>query len=292
MSDVQTPTVARRRLRRALRSAREEAAFTQEQAADELEWSLSKLIRIEAGTVGVTTTDVKAMLGLYQIGEPARINELVALARLARQRSWWFEFRDDIPPAYAAYLGLEEEASTLYMFQPVLIPGILQTSAYANSILQKTAAGELTAEEQSSRGIVRQLRQERLLSAEHGPAIDAVLDEAVLRRVAGDGAIMHEQLLHLVTLGGQQQVTLRVLPFTAGVTTVNGPFILLEFPDGRDRDAVYYETPVTMSQLVDRADGVVPYRQAFDRLAVASMSAEESLAYIAKIAGEFGASAG
>jgi transcriptional regulator with XRE-family HTH domain len=287
MSDIQAPAVARRRLRHALRGARDGAGMTQEQAADGLEWSLSKLIRIESGSVGVTVTDVKAMLSLYRVDDPAVISRLISMARVSRQRPWWFEHREDLPAGYAAYLGLEEEASALYFFQPIAIPGILQTNAYAGSILQSSAASELSDEERTSRATLRRMRQERLLSGAHRPAIDAVLDEAVLRRVAGNVNIMRDQLQHLIELADRPQITLRVLPFSAGfISTVSGPFIVLEFPDGADSDAVYVESALMIAQLMDRSDGVPPYRKAFTQLASIALPPDESRAFIARIARE------
>ncbi|MBB5872124.1 hypothetical protein F4553_005558 [Allocatelliglobosispora scoriae] len=261
--------------------------MTQEHAADELEWSLSKLIRIEAGTVGVAVTDVKAMLSLYNVTDAELISQLISMARVSRQRPWWFEHREDLPAGYATYLGLEEEATGLYFFQPIAIPGILQTNAYAQSTLQGGAATELSDDERSSRATLRRLRQERLLGGDSRPRIDAVLDEAVLRRIASDPATMRDQLNHLLRLAEDPLITLRVLPFTAGfVSTISGPFIILEFPDGADADAVYVESALMIFQIMDRTDGVPPYRKAFGHLADAALDPQASLAYIAQIAAE------
>jgi transcriptional regulator with XRE-family HTH domain len=89
MTTVQGPTVGRRRLRSALRRAREDAGLTQEQVAAAMDWSLSKLIRIEAGTVSISTNDVKALLNYYQMTDGSQVADLVALARVARRRTWW-----------------------------------------------------------------------------------------------------------------------------------------------------------------------------------------------------------
>ena len=92
-----SPVVQRRRLRTELRKARQDAGLTQEQVADAMDWSLSKMIRIEAGTVGISTTDLKALLNHYQIDNPDLTSQLVALARAARERSWWSVYRDSRP---------------------------------------------------------------------------------------------------------------------------------------------------------------------------------------------------
>jgi hypothetical protein len=118
--------------------------------------------------------------------------------------------------------------------------------------------------------------------------IDAILDESVLHRIFGGAAIMREQLLHLVALGDSPRITLRVLTFNAGINTLSGPFVVLEFPDQADADAVYLESAVATSHVLDRADGITKHRQVFDRLSAASLSPADSLDYIALFADRYG----
>ena len=286
-SQAKGPTVARRRLRMALRAAREAANFTQEQAAELLEWSLSKVIRIEAGTVGISSTDLRATLQLYNVTNAAEIQRLLALARVARQRDWLAPYKEHLPSAYAAYIGLEREASALYFYQPLVIPGIMQTEAYATAVIPSTAPTVPPEEKRLISKRVRFERQRNLLTTADGPLIDAVLDESVLHRVFGGPAIMREQLLHLSQLGLSPNVTLRVLPFDAGINTVSGPFVVLEFPDQADTDAVYLESAVATSHVLDRADGITKHRQVFDRLSAAAMSPAASLDYITAFADRY-----
>src|SRR5690349_8967067 len=107
MGTVYGPTVGRRRLRSAIRRAREAAGLTQEQVAVAMDWSLSKLIRIESGQVSISTNDVKALLSHYRVNDPVQVADLVDLARVARRRTWWSPYRDSVPPAHYAYIGLE-----------------------------------------------------------------------------------------------------------------------------------------------------------------------------------------
>lgn len=286
-SQAKGPTIARRRLRIALRAAREEAGLTQEQAADLLEWSLSKVIRIEAGTVGISATDLRATLLLYNITNQAEVHRLLALARLARQRDWLAPYREHLPTAYAAFIGLEREASALYFYQPLIIPGILQTEAYASAVIPGTAPEIPPEEKRQISKRVRFERQHNLLNRPDGPQINAILDESVLHRTFGGAQTMHEQLQHLITLGNTPRISLRVLPFSAGINTVGGPFVVLEFPDQSDADAVYLENAVATSLVLDRADGITKYRQVFDRLSAAAMSPQDSLRYIAEFADRY-----
>jgi hypothetical protein len=267
-----------------LRAARDSAEFTQERAAESLDWSLSKLIRIEAGSVGISTTDIRAMLQLYKVVEPAEINQFVSLARLTRQRDWLAPFKEYLPAAYLAYIGLEREADRLRFFQPAVVPGILQTAAYGAAVTRATALADDADLRSEASDEVRQQRQQHLLEGPRAPAIDVLLDEAVLHRVFGSRAILDEQLSHLVGLGAAPHITLRVLPFTAGVNTVGGPFVILEFNDDADADAVYLENTLSSSQFFDRVEGLARYREAFDRLAEAALSPAESLRCLARAA--------
>jgi len=278
-SQAKGPTVARRRLRIALRSARERAQLTQEQAADLLEWSLSKIIRIEAGTVGISSTDLRATLQLYNVTSPAEVSRLLELARVARQRDWLAPYKDHFPTAFAAYLGLEMQASALYFYQPVIVPGILQTDAYASAVIPATAPADPPGDRQEMSKRLRAERQQKLLNTD-GPLIDVVLDESVLHRVFGGPEIMNDQLQHLVVLGGSPHVKLRILPFTASINTISGPFVVLEFADQSDADTVYLENAVSSSHVLDREDGVAMHRRVFDRLAAAALAPNESLGYI------------
>ncbi|HWG97916.1 MAG TPA: helix-turn-helix transcriptional regulator [Pilimelia sp.] len=285
MTSVQGPTVGRRRLRTALRRAREAADLTQELVAASMDWSLSKLIRIESGAVSVSTNDVKALLALYRVTDTALIDELVNLARVARRRTWWSSYRDTVPTPYASYIGLEAEATELCYFHPISVPGLLQTEAYARTIVPVDGPYQVAPDQIETRVAIRLTRQREVLGRPDPPRITAVLDEAVLRRITGNVEIMHEQLLHLVTLGGSPNIDLHVLPFSAGNTTVNGPFVILRYPDPADSDVVYVECAL-FEDVIDRPESCGPYQHAFERLCADSLDPAESLDFIAKVAAE------
>jgi transcriptional regulator with XRE-family HTH domain len=283
MTTVQGPTVGRRRLRTALRRAREAAGVTQEYAAQEMDWSLSKLIRIESGAVTVSTNDVRALLVLYGVTDREQVDDLINLARVARRRTWWSSFRDTVPSAYAAYIGLEAEASELCFFQPINVPGLLQTESYARTIVPVDGPDQVEADQIEPRVAIRLTRQREVLGRSDPPEIRAVLDEAVLRRITGSRAIMREQLLHLVKLGSSPNITIQVLPFTAGNNTVNGPFIILRYPDPADSDVVYVESALFLD-VIDRPENTGPYQWAFKSLCTDSLDPQESLAFMREIA--------
>ncbi|HYN95958.1 MAG TPA: helix-turn-helix transcriptional regulator [Pilimelia sp.] len=285
MTNVQGPTVGRRRLRTALRRARETADLTQEYVASAMDWSLSKLIRIESGAVGISTNDVRALLQLYRVTDATLIDELVALARVARRRTWWSSYRDAVPPPYASYIGLEAEAAELCYFHPIAVPGLLQTEAYAKAIVPVDGPDQVEPDEIATRVAIRLTRQREVLGRDNPPEIRAVLDEAVLRRVTGSRQIMREQLLHLAELGTAPNITIQVLPFTAGNNTVNGPFVILRYADPTDSDVVYLESAL-INDVVDRSESIGPYQYAFKSLCQDSLDSADSAALIAQVADE------
>src|ERR1700683_606310 len=187
MSDSRHPQVPRRRLRAELRGAREAADLTQDDVAKAMEWSLSKIIRIEAGSVGVSSNDLKALIRLYKIDDPNRVDELLALARQSRERSWWSGYKELLNLQYIQFIDYESAATFIHGFQPVLVPGLLQTEGYARVTI--TQLGEnLTPKVIDDLVEIRMKRQE-LLAQETPPGMSFVLDEAVVRRVVGGGEV-------------------------------------------------------------------------------------------------------
>ncbi|MEV7231805.1 helix-turn-helix transcriptional regulator [Polymorphospora sp. NPDC051019] len=291
MTTVHGPTVGRRRLRSALRAARERAGYTQEQVIGAMDWSLSKLIRIEAGTVSISTNDLKALLSHYRLTDPEQVSELLELARVARRRTWWSQYKETLPAPFIAYIGLELEASTLSFFQSSGIPGLLQTEGYARATVAAAATTStvfpIDESEIETRVAVRMRRQREMLSRPEPPQVNVVLDEAVLHRQTGGPACIREQLRHLVAMGSEPSMSIQVLPFTAGTYASQGSFIVLDFPGSDDAPVVYLEG-VLAQDIVDRPDLVAPYQQTFQRLREMSLGRDESIATIDRIARQIG----
>ena len=292
---VHSPTAGRRRLRNALRRARDTAGLTQEQVAERMDWSLSKVIRIETGAVSISTSDLRQLLLLYQIDDPDEVAALVELARVGRRRPWWTRYKDTIPGEYLSYVGLEDESSAMHLFSPAGMPGLLQTKDFAHAVVDASwwtpgtddpARGQPVPPEVTARVDVRMKRQQEVLKRPNPPAITAVFDEAVLRRQIGGPAVLRQQLLHLAELGASPHIAIRVLPFSASIPNLLSPFAILEFPDPADADVVYVEGPLEQTVL-DGAD-VETYRRMFERVQAASMSEADSLALISRVADELG----
>jgi transcriptional regulator with XRE-family HTH domain len=286
LTSARTPTVGRRRLRMALRDARDAAGLTQDQVATQMDWSLSKVIRIEAGSVGISTNDLKALLRLYGVTDEAEAQEFLDLARVARRRAWWNEYKEVLPPKFLEFIGLEADAHVHRNFQSVAVPGLLQTRAYAEAVVVGTAPHDLDRETVERIVAVRLRRRTGVLDRDDPPHILAILDESVIRRIVGSPAVMREQLDFLVECAARPNVTVRVLPFSAGPHPVMaGASLILEFPGTGDGQVLYVENAMTGDILEQRKE-MGTYDRAFARLEQLALDPAASVALIEQVAAE------
>ncbi|MBC6461711.1 helix-turn-helix domain-containing protein [Actinomadura sp. HBU206391] len=278
MPEAQSPTVHQRRLRVELRKARDAAGLTQEQVASTLEWSLSKVIRIEAGAVRISITDVRALLQHYEIPND-RIAELVDLARAARERAWWSDYTKVLSPQYLDYVGYEAAASTVRVFNALIIPGLLQTTDYADALALGVADPNKRAEVSAAADV--RVRRQELLDRDNAPRCYFVIDEAAVTRQVGGPVVMKQQLRHITAMAARPNVTVEIVPFTAGAHPgMNGPIVVLEFPDPEDDDVVYLENERGSLISRDVREDVVFYRESFERLRGMSLKPQGSAALL------------
>lgn len=234
---TEDPAVQRRRLRIELRALRRKADRTQRDVADAMDWSPSKLLRIENGDVKITPIDLRALLTFYGVDDESWIQELVTMARASRQDSW-SDFKDVHTPPWLKFLGYESSASVLRSYNPLFVPGLLQTEEYALAVYE--ARGVLAGI--AERRWEARLRRQALHERERPPLMFFIVDEAALRRQVGGTRVMHRQLEQLRSLGDLQHVTLRVIPFEVGAYFALGThFVHLEFPDANDDDLLHIE---------------------------------------------------
>jgi transcriptional regulator with XRE-family HTH domain len=281
------PGVQRRRLRAELRRARQQAELTQEQVAGAMDWSLSKVIRIEAGSVGISTNDLKALLRLYKIFDEEQTVDLIALARVGRERSWQSAYRDVVSARLLQLIETEGDASIIRTFEPLLVPGLLQTEEYARAVLGQFAAP--TTPERIDAQVEVRMRRPELLDRDDPPLMFFILDEAVTRRMVGSAAVMRRQVRRLVELAGRPHVTIEIVPFSAGVHPgLQGPFVIYEFPDPADDDVLFLENPLGDVISRDSPEEILRYRVAFEQLRKLSLGRDGSQAYLDDLAKEMG----
>jgi transcriptional regulator with XRE-family HTH domain len=286
MANDQGPVVQSAILRSELVRLRKERNLTQEQVAANLEWSASKLIRVEGGHSSITKVDLDALLGQYGVTSESQRERLQGLNRGARQAGWWEAYRNDASAPYLNYVGYEAGAAFIRQFPGMVVPGLLQTAEYAEALTSVSVAPVQVAPVVK----LRMQRQSELAQRETPPRQYFVLDEAVIRRHIGieqDPAIMPNQLLHIASRArDDDRVTVRVIPFSQGAHLgLSGPFNLLEF-DGGLPDVLYLDAGREVIGMVTSDDRVSEYKDRFEQLLETALPAEESLGFIRTVAEE------
>jgi transcriptional regulator with XRE-family HTH domain len=271
MAEHDSPTIARRRVRLALREFRDRAGVTQQQVADEMDWSLSKVIRIESGDVSIAVNDLRPLLAFLGVTDRAVVNKLVADARLARlrQRQAWYEkprYREHLSDSLRKLIQYEAEAFAIRYYSVYFIPGPLQIPEYAQGLLN-LFADEITKERRETLLEARRLRHEGLLSRVGAVRLRVLLDESVLHRPLGGPEMFTAQLRELMRLAGEELAAIRMVPFSLEApVTNNATFDLVSLGATDDEGMVLYyengmtdeldESPVTTSRHRTRFDKV------------------------------------
>jgi transcriptional regulator with XRE-family HTH domain len=269
-----SPTVRRRRLGLELRRLRESAGITIEAVAEQLECSSSKISRIETGHTGATPRDVRDMLEVYGV-EGTAAEELVQVAREARQKGWWHLYGTVLT---GAYVGLEAAASSIRAYEAQVVPGLLQVEDYARTMIRRGRPDSSTAEV-DRRVHVRQARQS-LLTQDDPLQLCVVLDEAVFQRLVGGPAIMRRQIDHLVTMAAQPNVTVHVLPFAVGAHAgMDGSFAILGYEELADPDVVFAENAAG-GLFLEKDEELRRYHVIFEQLRANALPPDESVAFL------------
>ncbi len=284
-------TVPRRQLGRHLRDLRGEQRLTVRAAAQALEWSEAKIWRIETGQVSLRSLDVEAMCKVY--GADDKLTEaLMGLAKETKSRGWWQAYGDVIPDDFDVYIGLEEAASTVAWYESELIPGICQTPDYARTLI-KADHPEDDGKEIDRRVQVRIARQKLLTRATAPPKMDIVLNESIVRRPVGGKTVMSAQLKRLIEISELSNVSVRVMPFSAGLHhgIMSGPFVVLRFPvngDGKETEPpTVYVDGFTGALYLDKPNEIQKYDLAFADIWASALAEDASRDLIDQAQREF-----
>jgi transcriptional regulator with XRE-family HTH domain len=276
-----SPTVSRRELGALLRDLRTAKGMTVEQVAEHLLCKPAKVKRMEGSFRAGTIRDVRDLCDLYAVTETTQRDHLMELAHEVKQQGWWQPY--DLP--YAEYIGLETDATSSMNFNSSVVPGILQTPAYARELHYK-AVPRLSPELIEQRLETRLIRQRRL--SETNPLrVWSILDEAVLHRVIGGPSAMRIQLEHLMELTRLPNIAIQVVPFQAGAhPALESIFTILEF--AANIDNVVYVEGLIGRYLFDQPEDVKHYRTIFNTLSEMALSQEDSIELIANVSKQIG----
>ncbi|MDO0916891.1 helix-turn-helix transcriptional regulator [Streptomyces sp. DT2A-34] len=286
------PAVRRRKLGAELRALRTGAGLTSGEAARLVGWHQSKVSRIETGASGVKPADVRLLLDTYGVQDSQLRELLLVLAGSDEgggRHHWWHAYRGVLPPTYRDFISLESQASAMRTLETSVVPGLLQTPEYARAVTRAAVGGLAdepgAADERLDALVAVRLARQDVLHGDPPLRLSAVLDEAVLRREIGGPEVMARQLRRLVEAARLPQVRLQVLPFAAGEHIgITGPFVIFSFSRTSDLDVVVLDH-LTSSLYLERKEDLQAYTEAFNTLRIHALSPEESLDYIAALAG-------
>jgi transcriptional regulator with XRE-family HTH domain len=270
------PTVLRILLGTHLRRLREARGITARQAAIAIRASESKISRMELGRNAIREIDVLDLLTLY--GVPATEREqLLALAEQANRPGWWHRYNDILPEWFQAYVGMEEAARSIRVYEPQFVPGLLQVEDYATAVI---ALGDFPVEERERHVIVRKERQRRF--REGRVKLWVIVDEAALRRPVATVAVQIAQLRYLRELCDTRALTMQVIPYGVGGHAAPGGFSILRFAE-RDLPDVIYVENLTSALYLDKQTEVDRYTLAMERLCLAACVPQRTPAVIDEV---------
>jgi transcriptional regulator with XRE-family HTH domain len=285
MTVPSSPTVRRRRLAAELREIRESKGKSGDAVAAALKWSPSKISRYERARTGLQPREVERLLDYYEI-TGARRTHLLALAQDAAQKGWWEEFADELSADYQQFIGLEHEASSIAIWHVDVVPGLLQTQAYARHIISSYNRVDPRAPRMVERMVKVRMRRQQVLNRQPELQLSVVLDESVLQRRIGDELVMYEQLQRLVREADRPNLTLQVLPLDAQHTVFGESFVIFSF--GSDEEAMLQDVVSTEhlshDYSVEGERDTYLHRIAFQMLAGTSLDPAASRALILETA--------
>lgn len=272
------PTVRQRELGSRLRALRRAMDLTVEDVGARLECSATKISRIETGARRASIRDVRDLCELYGVSDQVQAEELISLARQAREPGWWSHYED--PRLHEAYIGLEQGATAITNYSMYWVPGLLQTAEYARSILLARRRGiEPAALDER---VDARMRRQGILRQPNPPSYRALLDEAVLRRQVGGAAVMSAQLGKILDWAADGQGSVQVIPFTAGDAGVDSTFDLFELGSDTAQHSVVCVETLTGVLYYERAAEITRYRDAIESLRESALSLPASLDLISQ----------
>lgn len=281
MTKVRNISLRARWLGEWLRDARNKAGYKLTDAGEYLQMDFTTLGRFERGTHRIRRSYVKDLIDFYGISDERTREALLKLNEDSWRRDWWEGDTSDLDVAFIDYTWLEARSSSISIFEPMLLPGLLQTREYTDAVMAHGTGPEAEPEQRERLAELRVARQ-RILDGPEPTRLSAVIEEAPLRRPVGSKKVRAAQLRHLIEVGRQEHIDIKVLPMSVGWHVgVAGPFRLFEMPDPYP-DVAYIEHLVGRTFLEDEAK-VDQYRDAYDWLYRCALNPRETVSHIQKV---------
>jgi transcriptional regulator with XRE-family HTH domain len=251
-----------RRLRTELRRLRESAGYTQKAAAAELEWSNSKLIRIETGAQSVSSSDVRAMLHFYGVKDETKTRDLLEMTR-PKEEAWWDAYQTVYGHGFLEYLACEDSATRVRQFISFVIPGLLQTEEYMRELF----VGYMKKEEWIDRAVEVRTRRQQSLTSDQGKQGLFIIDESAMHRWIGGPDVTRRQFDHLKEMAKQPNIGIRIVPFSHGTHPgMRSSFTILDFASHEEDPIVSIENPAKDMMVREDLDATSEYLEIFAML--------------------------
>jgi transcriptional regulator with XRE-family HTH domain len=266
-----------------LRRMREQAGITRAEAGYAIRGSESKISRLELGRVGFKVRDVEDLLSLYKLADADERARLISLAKQANNPGWWQRYDDLTPNWFHSYLGLEMAAELIRTYEIQFVPGLLQTPDYARAVTRLGRGERPLPTAEIDRLVALRKTRQQILEGSTPAKLWAIVDEAVLRRPIGGRAVLRAQLEHLAEVSRLPNVTLQILPFSAGgYASTGGAFTLLRFADADLPDVVYIEH-LTSAVYLDKLEDLDEYVVTMDSLSIAASTPRKTQELLTEI---------
>ncbi|HUY47466.1 MAG TPA: helix-turn-helix transcriptional regulator [Streptosporangiaceae bacterium] len=279
----QTPTVRLRRLAAELRSLRASSGLTREMIVERTGINAATLYRIEHARVRPQTRTLRTLLDLYGVDQEQQA-ELVALLREARQRGWLHAYQSELPEHYTTYIGFEGEAHSVWNYESLFVPGLLQTEDYARAVIRGVLP--YASRDEVERHVGARIERQAVLGNDNPLNLWSIVDEAALRRQVGGPAVMKAQLRFLMEAAELPHVTFQVIPFSVGAHPgMPGSFALMQFADAAIPDVIYIDS-MAGDLFLEEEGEIRRYTLIFEHLRAVADSPDASRSLVASLIAE------
>jgi transcriptional regulator with XRE-family HTH domain len=267
-----------------MRRLRESNKMTREEVSERTSINEATIYRLESARVRrPQKRTLMALLDLYGVVDPHRA-ELLELGREAEQQGWLQPYHAELPEEYTTYIGFEAEARSVNNYESLFVPGLLQTEAYAHAVI--TGVLPMASEHEVEQRVQARIDRQRLLSKPDPLKLWAIVDEAALHRQVGSPGLMRAQIVHLIKAANEPNVTLQVIPYSAGAHVgMPGSFILIDFPNPVDPGVVYLDS-MAGDLFLEKETDLRRYRLLFEHLRAVASSPDETTRMLATLTDE------
>jgi transcriptional regulator with XRE-family HTH domain len=279
----QTATVRLRRLAAELRSLRQISGLTREEVVERTGINVATLYRIEHARVRPQTRTLRTLLDLYGVDEEQQAS-LIALLREARQRGWLHAYQSELPEHYTTYIGFEGEAHSVWNYESLFVPGLLQTEDYARAVIRGVLP--TASRDEVERHVEARMERQAVLRNDNPLNLWTIVDEAALRRQVGGLSVMQAQLRYLMEVSELPHVTFQVIPFNVGAHPgMPGSFALMQFADAAIPDVIYIDS-MAGDLFLEEESEIRRYTLIFEHLRAVAISPDASVSLVASLIAE------